>query len=117
MKAKWTPWSAWSACSAEEECGTGFQAHLRECLLPNGEKPSDSDESDCHGENFGSRHCKNECVIEGWTEWSDYTPCSKSCGTGYQMKTRECKVPKEQRVGKICKGLSEAYKYCTNPAC
>ena len=76
-----------------------------------GKPPSDVK---CTGEASESRACDmGECFAEdGWTEWSDFTPCSKTCDTGYQVKRRYCQLPKAKRVDGKCDGPTEEYKYC-----
>jgi Thrombospondin type 1 domain len=114
-KAQWSKFTPWTPCS--ETCGKGFQVRTRICLMSNGEKPLI--DVKCEGDDFESQTCIiSECIDDnGWKEWSDFTPCSKTCGTGYQVKRRQCKIQKDFRgVGK-CEGSAEEYKYCKNPAC
>lgn len=52
--------------------------------------------------------------------WSDYTPwgkCSKSCGGGMQSRTRTCTNPAPSNDGKVCEGSTEDTKACETVKC
>lgn len=70
-------WSDWSEC---EKCGDE-QYRTRQC---NSVKL-------CFGHDRETRECscKNK-LTNGWSCWSDYTPCSVACGKGTQKRSREC---------------------------
>ena len=38
----------------------------------------------------------------GVTDWSNWSPCSQSCGSGLKVRTRLYRVSKEQQVEKGC---------------
>ena len=40
-----------------------------------------------------------------WTEWSE---CSKSCGWGHQSRDRECNAPEPSRGGKDCTAFGDS---------
>ncbi|XP_020605249.1 coadhesin-like isoform X2 [Orbicella faveolata] len=46
----------------------------------------------------------------GWSSWSDYGPCSKSCSYGYQSRSRKCKNPSFDR--RVCQGPSMEQQRC-----
>ncbi|XP_042889225.1 thrombospondin type-1 domain-containing protein 4-like [Penaeus japonicus] len=64
-----------------------------------------------------------------WGEWSAWTPCSRSCGGGVSIQSRECLVnPGRQRArarrrvkndsgGSRCVGLYKRFQLCNVQAC
>ncbi|ESO02618.1 hypothetical protein HELRODRAFT_161906 [Helobdella robusta] len=46
-----------------------------------------------------------------WLAWSDWTPCSTSCGDGAMLRTRSCAI----NIG--CEGIDHEYVSCYNPPC
>lgn len=64
-----------------------------------------------------------------WGEWSAWTPCSKSCGSGVSIQSRECLMnPGRQRVrtkrqssssstGSRCVGLYKRFQLCNTQDC
>ncbi|XP_076805658.1 uncharacterized protein LOC143449371 [Clavelina lepadiformis] len=90
LPSVWSEWKEWSICSVT--CGGGIQTRLRQCV-------SRSDEAiECPGSPAEERACQTTpCItttmIPGngtWGPWSNWFPCSKSCGNGYQWRFREC---------------------------
>nr|XP_039262899.1 A disintegrin and metalloproteinase with thrombospondin motifs 3-like [Styela clava] len=69
---------------------------------------------------------KSHCVwrnqrqgpVDGaWGVWSSYGICSRSCGTGVMMRTRQCNRPRPAYGGKTCPGLSIEYGLCNKQSC
>jgi len=65
---------------------------------------------------------KGECVDDGtpmtdggWSDWSDYTACSYSCGGGVQHRKRSCTNPPPQNGGMDCEGESIGHWRICNP--
>ncbi|XP_076436577.1 cell surface hyaluronidase-like [Babylonia areolata] len=56
-------------------------------------------------------------VVDGaYGDWSDWGPCSVTCGGGSQIRTRACNSPMPQNGGLPCSGPSEDTQTCgTNP--
>ena len=48
----------------------------------------------------------------GWSSWSRWGPCSRTCGGGVTFRTRRCNNPKPSYGGEPCRGKSEEYKLC-----
>ncbi|XP_039610072.1 SCO-spondin [Polypterus senegalus] len=69
----------------------------------------------CHR---GSFTCtENTCDVDClWSEWSPWTSCSVSCGTGSQSSSR---VQIQQRMysGRECEGSPQRSQLCTQPDC
>jgi len=56
-------------------------------------------------------------VNGGWSIWSNWTSCSKSCGTGSQERSRSCTNPTPRYGGKSCQGASGQKQVCNNQSC
>lgn len=48
-----------------------------------------------------------------WSDWSVFTPCSRTCGIGYQKQTRYCVNTRHEK----CSGQLEKFIYCYMPDC
>ncbi|KAL9970173.1 hypothetical protein ACROYT_G022503 [Oculina patagonica] len=62
------------------------------------------------------------CSIDGgYTEWSEWSKCSATCGGGVQWQSRTCTKPKPEGDGKTCKeqglGPAKQSKTCNNQPC
>lgn len=44
----------------------------------------------------------------GYSVWSDWSECSKSCGWGSQLRDRECNSPEPSRGGHDCTVLGDS---------
>ncbi|XP_066018929.1 coadhesin-like [Pocillopora verrucosa] len=55
--------------------------------------------------------------IDGqYTPWSKFSSCSKTCGEGFQTRTRTCTKPPPSKCGKDCIGADKETRSCTeNP--
>ncbi|XP_039259105.2 A disintegrin and metalloproteinase with thrombospondin motifs gon-1-like isoform X1 [Styela clava] len=100
----WDEWTTWSECSAT--CGNGDRSRERECL--NGDVGVD-----CFGSDFETESCNNgEC-----SRWGEYTPwsvCSVTCGTGVVMRTRLCV---RGSTGDDCIGDPQEIQSCEKEMC
>ena len=107
----WTEWTGWSDCSLT--CGGGTQQRIRDCVLPK------SDDLFCDGENKEVRSCNTDkCPV--FTDWSDWSACTVSCGGGKKVKTRECVLPKDlgpERLQLLCPGDHEVVADCNENPC
>ncbi|KAM3729229.1 putative disintegrin and metalloproteinase with thrombospondin motif adt-1 [Dirofilaria immitis] len=74
-------WGDWLPCSVS--CGLGFQLRERLC-----------DGSLCANEQKQARTCsEKDCSVAAlqlWSDWTDWLPCSASCGEGIQIRVRKC---------------------------
>lgn len=52
-----------------------------------------------------------------WSEWSDWTSCSESCGRGTRRRYRKCNNPAPIYGGKPCLGADGQQEYCNQPPC
>ncbi|XP_053681415.1 hemicentin-1-like [Anopheles nili] len=109
----WTAWSSWTTCS--EPCGFGRSIRLRSCSNP---VPRHAGRT-CDGAESEARTCKlQECHVDGgWSEWTPWTRCSKSCGTGIKTRKRFCNNPEPKSGGKACVGQNIEHTQCAVKRC
>ena len=82
VDSKLSDWEDYSKCT--KECGGGVQSHTRQL----GVKPKNGGESCdvlqvsqlCH-----TFSCGRDCAL---SEWSDLSPCTQACDSGYQIHRR-----------------------------
>ena len=80
--------------------GTNIQ--FRKCPL----RPCSSKDSVVSRPSRGLRH-----DMKGiWSEWTEWSTCSKSCGTGLKVRNRKC-------LEGACRGFSEVPKKCKKKVC
>ena len=56
-------------------------------------------------------------VDGGWSSWSDWKSCSKSCGTGFEERSRSCTSPAPSYGGKPCDGEARESRWCNTHSC
>lgn len=57
-------------------------------------------------------------IVNGvWSEWSEWTGCSVSCGSGNKYKNRTCIKSFPQYPGKYCHGNDTNVESCDNISC
>jgi hypothetical protein len=104
-----SPWSPWGACS--KDCGGGTQIRTRTIITPaaNGGTPCPilQEEQSCN-----TQPCPVDCVVSAWSEWG---PCTKTCGGGEQTRTRTVISP-AANGGQPCPVLSET-RTCNEQPC
>lgn len=100
----WGDWSSWSTCN--ETCGASYQFKNRTCL-PEGA-------TGCKGNSIKWRACaKPPCPIHGgWSDWGNWSRCSKTCEKGYQTQSRTCTNPIPRFGGADCQGPLEQQREC-----
>ncbi|KAM3936783.1 cartilage intermediate layer protein 2 [Leptodactylus fuscus] len=106
----WSHWSPWSTCS-QSECGAkGIQIRQRTCI--NMQPVMSLSLEKCKGKATERRVCINQpCVLGKWSSWSNWTPCTKSCGGGKSVRRRIC-----PGSAMPCPGRSfQIYKCGTSP--
>lgn len=55
----------------------------------------------------------NESTAGGYTEWSKWSECSKSCGEGLRGRSRKCTAPKPGMIGRDCQGSPYMTEKCS----
>ena len=56
-------------------------------------------------------------VDGGFSEWSSWTQCSKSCGGGVKVRERSCTNPPPKGNGQKCSGEFEETGACAENPC
>lgn len=130
----WTDWADSTLCSAS--CGNGTKYQVRYCASPIPEWGG----SFCGGLSQQVVHCTNgPCTESGkgflgligffkgnfpnrsvdgaWTEWSESSACSVSCGKGTMNQVRFCASPAPKGSGRSCLGPSEQTAVCNSCDC
>ncbi|XP_013380180.1 SCO-spondin [Lingula anatina] len=78
-------WSSWFPCS--QSCDGGTQMRMRNCSIDETEGWNN-----CTDDNFETRICNNfSCPVDAhWRSWSEWLSCDVSCGTGMEIRIRQC---------------------------
>ncbi|XP_035495568.2 A disintegrin and metalloproteinase with thrombospondin motifs 13 isoform X2 [Scophthalmus maximus] len=57
-------------------------------------------------------------VVHGsWSSWSEFSPCSRTCGGGVTHRTRQCNKPRPAFGGTDCQGLDIEAELCHQQPC
>jgi hypothetical protein len=108
VDCKVAQWGTFTACT--KTCGGGIKARERKVLDKEQHGGADcgllSETLACN-----EAACPTECVL---SQWSTYTPCSKSCGQGSMSRDRG--IIKEPSSGKSCGAVREDTA-CNGQAC
>ena len=56
-------------------------------------------------------------VDGGWSNWSSYGNCTRTCGGGIQIRTRSCTSPPPKNDGKYCSGSTFQLEGCNTQEC
>uniref|UniRef100_A0A3P8WPU1 Uncharacterized protein n=1 Tax=Cynoglossus semilaevis TaxID=244447 RepID=A0A3P8WPU1_CYNSE len=57
-------------------------------------------------------------VVHGsWSSWSEFSPCSRTCGGGVTHRTRQCNNPRPAFGGTECQGLDLEAVLCQQQSC
>jgi len=100
-------WGAWTTCSTT--CGGGKQSRSRtvvSAVAGGALCPASSEQRNCN-----SGACPADCQVGAWTAWKS---CTKSCGTGSQVRRRNTLPPASG--GKLCP-VSFQSQSCNTQAC
>lgn len=134
-------WSAWSQCTAS--CGGGQQYRTRICERINCEGTTKMaracNTQPCKGNSFrdligftgnftDEKRLTNKNLIQfsppsiesnlgDWSCWSEWSPCSVSCGVGKRTRNRHCLALSNDLNDNNCEGASMEYDTCEMPTC
>ena len=56
--------------------------------------------------------CHFLIVHGGWTKWSNWTPCTTTCGNGTSYRDHSCTNPAPEHGGRDCAGPTHQTKEC-----
>uniref|UniRef100_A0A3P9LNY6 ADAM metallopeptidase with thrombospondin type 1 motif, 13 n=1 Tax=Oryzias latipes TaxID=8090 RepID=A0A3P9LNY6_ORYLA len=60
----------------------------------------------------------SSAVVHGsWSSWSDFSSCSRTCGGGVTLRTRQCNNPRPAFGGVDCKGPNIQAELCNQQPC
>lgn len=115
----WSSFSGWFQCDYEmsgQKKTDENDASYCSCRRRNCDSPSPSNGgSDCVGLDLEVTNCT---MNGGWTEWSDWSGCSKTCDVGMKQRRRTCGNPTPAFGGKKCIGQDVDSEYCDDlPPC
>jgi len=103
IDGKYGEWSSWNLCS--KSCDGGLHTRVRKCDSPSPENGGKSCIEKKEGNPTDTKPCnKFSCDADGgFTEWGEWSPCSKTCGDGRIERRRTCTNPKPIGKGKSCR--------------
>uniref|UniRef100_A0AAV2M1J6 Properdin n=1 Tax=Knipowitschia caucasica TaxID=637954 RepID=A0AAV2M1J6_KNICA len=105
----WSSWTLWSQCTTL--CGEGVRLRGRRCY--------GIGQSECEktGTTQQAEWCNGTCCNgEGWSPWSEWSPCSVSCGEGaVKSRVRTCSDRPECALA--CTGAAEETQACPVTTC
>ncbi|XP_044534907.1 SCO-spondin-like [Gracilinanus agilis] len=110
----WTEWAPWGPCS--RSCGVGQQRRLRAYYPPGPGGHWCPDILTAYQEH---RFCNlRACpVAGGWTHWSPWSWCDRSCGGGRSLRSRSCTRPPPKNGGAPCSGEQHRVRLCNPEPC
>jgi Thrombospondin type 1 domain len=73
----------------------------------------------CSGDDTEEIECKVEfCPVKGgWSDWTTWSSCSKTCGDGHRIRKRFCNSPVPKHNGTACDGENVEYEKCRMQPC
>ncbi|XP_053391767.1 protein jagged-1-like [Mercenaria mercenaria] len=61
--------------------------------------------------------CQVSPADGNWSDWSIWSKCSVSCGSGVRLRQRSCDNPPPDEHGKVCQGSNTENSDCENDRC
>ncbi|XP_069932953.1 SCO-spondin [Oryctolagus cuniculus] len=110
----WAAWGPWAPCS--RSCGVGQQRRLRAYHPPGPGGHWCPDILTAYQER---RFCNlRACPVPGgWSRWSPWSWCDRSCGGGQSLRSRSCSSPPPKNGGAPCAGERHHVRLCNPMPC
>ncbi|KAK9754578.1 Thrombospondin type 1 domain [Popillia japonica] len=58
-----------------------------------------------------------DAIHGGWSEWGEWQPCTRTCGSGVSIRERLCNNPTPEHGGRYCVGERRDVRLCNNHPC
>uniref|UniRef100_A0A3B4ZM48 Spondin-like TSP1 domain-containing protein n=1 Tax=Stegastes partitus TaxID=144197 RepID=A0A3B4ZM48_9TELE len=107
----WSAWSLWTECSAK--CDSGVQTRERFCNSPAPQHGGNS----CIGPHIQTRDCNSHPLDCGWSSWTQWSACSRTCDVGVRRRYRSGTNPPLAFGGRPCKGDRVGIDTCSIEPC
>ncbi|XP_052285147.1 SCO-spondin-like isoform X5 [Dreissena polymorpha] len=107
-------WNAWSSCSAS--CDDGVRTRTRDCYFP----PNNTHGAFCSEQLNETASCNVQpCPSDGsWSEWSNWSTCTHTCGLGaIRFRARVCVFEYGRPQGEYCLGDNIDRETCQLDMC
>ncbi|XP_065669702.1 uncharacterized protein LOC105844513 isoform X3 [Hydra vulgaris] len=101
VDGEWGSWGNYSECNTT--CGYGYQIRTRDCNNPS----TVGSGTPCQGIHKDEKPECNAfpCPVDGgYSNWTDWSICSRPCGEGVTISRRYCNNPVPALRGKDCNG-------------
>ncbi|XP_061094685.1 semaphorin-5A [Conger conger] len=106
VNGRFGPWSGWKTCGHSDGGSVGScLCRTRACDSPSPQ----CDGQQCQGPSVEVTNCSRNGA---WTPWTSWSPCSTSCGIGFQVRQRTCSNPTPRHGGRVCVGQNREERYC-----
>lgn len=107
----WNEFGNWSTCT--EECGGGTQTRVRTIQQEAAYGGVVCSGYATESRNCNEQPCRRDCE---WAPFAEWTPCSKSCGTGDQTRSR-IQLQTALNGGLDCDGEAVIERECNTQLC
>lgn len=106
-------WGEFGEC--DKPCGGGVKKKTRACSNPYPQFGG----KQCEGQALITEACNiKPCAVDGgFTEWTPFSDCDKTCGLGVKKRTRTCTNPPPSHGGKNCEGPVDEVEVCNVKPC